>query len=217
VLSATASFSSAAVLAGIGVLTVRSVRRPRELPFAAVPLLFAVQQLIEGAIWRSFHSDAELARAMTMAYVFFSHVLWPVLIPLAVLLIEPSPTRRRDLVILTCVGVTVSGYLLYQTSTYGVHSRPQGEHIEYESPLAFAVMTTVLYVLSTTASLLLSSHRTVRIFGIGTLVAFVVTYAFYEHWLVSVWCYFAALLSAIVLLHFKTQPRSVQEPIAARR
>ena len=31
-----------------------------------------------------------------------------------------------------------------------------------------------------------------------------------EHWLVSVWCYFAALLSAIVLLHFKTLPRSVQ-------
>jgi hypothetical protein len=53
---------------------------------------------------------------MTMAYVFFSHVLWPVLIPLAVLLIEPSPTRRRDLVILTCVGVTVSGYLLYHTA-----------------------------------------------------------------------------------------------------
>jgi hypothetical protein len=208
--SATASFSSAAVLAGLGVLTVRSAREPRELPFAAIPFLFAVQQLIEGVIWEGFQRDAELARAMTVAYVFFSHFLWPVFIPLAVLLIEPSSSRRRDLVILACIGAAVSGYLVFQTAVHGVESRPEGEHIAYVLPLAFAVATTVLYVLSTTASLLLSSHRTVRIFGIGTLVAFVVTYAFYEHWLVSVWCYFAALLSAIVLLHFKTRPRSVQ-------
>ena len=73
-------------------------------------------------------------------------------------------------------------------------------------PLAYAVLTTVLYVLSTVASLVLASHRSVRIFGVLTLLAFVVTYAAYERWLVSVWCYFAALLSAIVLLHFKVRP-----------
>jgi len=208
--SATASFSSAAVLAGLGVLTVRSARRPRELPFAAIPFLFAVQQLVEGVIWGSFHGNAELGRAMTVAYVFFSHFLWPVFVPLAVLLLEPSPSRRRHLVILTCGGVAVSGYLMYRTAIHGVESRLEGEHIEYVLPLAFAVMTTVLYVLSTTASLLLSTHLMVRIFGFATLAGFLVAYAFYEHWLVSVWCYFAALLSGIVLLHFRAQPRATE-------
>ena len=211
--SATASFSAAAVLAGLGLLTVRSARSPKELPLASVPLLFAVQQMIEGAIWTALHDgEPGTVRAMTLAYVFFSHVIWPVLIPLAVLLAEPSRQRRRDLVILVLVGAGVSGYLLYQTVAHGVESRPEGRHIEYVLPVAYAVMSTVLYVLSTTAGLLLSSHRTVRLFGVLTLVSFVVTYAFYAHWLVSVWCYFAALLSAIVLLHFQVRPA-----VAARR
>ena len=209
--SATASFSAAAVLGGLGALSVKWARSPRELPFAAIPLLFAVQQLIEGVIWTSFHEgDPVLTRTMTMAYVFFSHVLWPVLIPIAVLLIEPSPSRRRDLVILVAVGATVSAYLVWRTLAYGIESHPEGQHIEYVLPLAYAVLTTVLYVLSTTASLILSSHRSVRIFGLLTLLAFVVTYAAYEHWLVSVWCYFAAMLSAIVLLHFNVRPAATK-------
>jgi len=53
---------------------------------------------------------------------------------------------------------------------------------------------------------LLSSHRAVQRFGILTLLAFVLTYSFYAAWLVSVWCYFAAVLSAVVLLYFKPQP-----------
>ena len=48
--SATASFSAGAFLLGLGTLTLKSARRPRELPFAAIPLLFAIQQLSEGVI-----------------------------------------------------------------------------------------------------------------------------------------------------------------------
>jgi len=48
--SATASFSAGAILLGLGTLTLKSARRPRELVLAAIPLLFAIQQLIEGVI-----------------------------------------------------------------------------------------------------------------------------------------------------------------------
>ena len=48
--SATASFSTGAVLLGIGALTLKSARRPRELAFAAIPLLFAIPQSIKGVI-----------------------------------------------------------------------------------------------------------------------------------------------------------------------
>jgi hypothetical protein len=210
--SATASFSAAAGLSGLGVLTMKSARSRQELPFAAIPFLFAVQQLIEGVLWTSFHGDAPgLTRAMTLAYLFFSHVLWPVFVPVAVMLIEPSSSRRRDLFILVGAGVAVSAWLAYQTLTHGVESHPEGRHIEYALPLALGVGTTVLYVLSTVASLVLSSHRTVRVFGALTLLAFVVTYAFYSHWWVSVWCFFAALLSAVVLLHFRLAPNALRE------
>ena len=96
--SATASFSAGAVLLVIGSLTLRSASRPRELAFAAIPLLFAIQQLIEGVIWLTFRVDAPLLNSvMTHLYSFFSHVLWPVYVPVAVVLMEPAGWRRRAL------------------------------------------------------------------------------------------------------------------------
>ena len=49
--SATASFSVGAILLGLGTLTLKAARRPPELVLAAIPLLFAIQQLSEGVIW----------------------------------------------------------------------------------------------------------------------------------------------------------------------
>lgn len=86
-----ASFTAGALLLGAGILAVKSARGPRELPLAAIPLLFSIQQLIEGVVWLTFRYEAPLLNAvMTHAYSFFSHVLWPVYVPVAVLLIEPT-------------------------------------------------------------------------------------------------------------------------------
>ena len=52
--SATASFSAATVIGGIGAVTIWKTARPgyvRVLPFAAIPLLFAAQQVTEGFLW----------------------------------------------------------------------------------------------------------------------------------------------------------------------
>ena len=82
--SATASFSAGALLLGVGAVTLKSARRPCEWPFAAIPLLFAIQQLIEGVIWLTFSADTPLLNTvMTHVYSFFSHVLWPIYLPLA--------------------------------------------------------------------------------------------------------------------------------------
>ena len=73
--SATASFSAGAVLLGLGALTLKSARRPRELLYAAIPLLFAIQQLSEGVIWLTFRYETpQLNVVMTHVYSFFSHV-----------------------------------------------------------------------------------------------------------------------------------------------
>jgi uncharacterized membrane protein len=50
--------------------------------------------------------------------------------------------------------------------------------------------------------MLFSSHRIVRVFGIAALLSFLAAYAVYAKWFISVWCFFAAVLSAIVLLYF---------------
>ena len=210
--SATASFTAGAVLLGVGSLTLRSALASRHslqshqrhaLPFAAIPLLFAIQQFIEGVIWLTFRVDAPLLNSvMTHAYSFFSHVLWPAYVPLAVLLIEPPGRRRQVLLLFAAGGFAVAAYLLYILLAFPVVSRPTGQHVEYASPHFFAAVTMTLYLLSTTASPLFSTHRWVKAFGALALLAFGAAYYFYATWFISVWCLFAALLSAIIYLHF---------------
>jgi hypothetical protein len=220
--SATASFSAGAVLLGIGALTLKAARRPREWPFAAIPLLFAIQQLIEGVIWLTFRVDAPLLNSvMTHAYSFFSHVLWPVYVPVAVLLMEPAGWHRRALFVFVAAGAAVGAYLMYVLVAFPIVSRPTGQHIEYVSPHFFAAVTMTLYLVSTAVSPLLSTHRVVQVFGALALLSFGAAYAFYATWFISVWCFFAALLSAVVYLHFglrgAERSRSTDNSLAAHR
>ena len=214
--SATASFSAGALLLGIGTLTLKSAlaaHRPRELAFAAIPLLFALQQLIEGVIWLTFSHPAPLLNAvLTHVYSFFSHVLWPVYVPIAVLLMEPEGGRRRALIAFVAAGTAAGLYLLYVLLAFPVVSRPTGQHIEYDSPHFFAAVTMTLYLLSTALSPLLSTHRMVVVFGALALLSFGAAYAFYATWFISVWCFFAALLSAVIYLHCRVREGDRSRP-----
>ena len=201
--SATASFSAGAVLLGLGALTLKSARRPRELLYAAIPLLFAIQQLSEGVIWLTFRYETpQLNVVMTHVYSFFSHVLWPIYIPVAVLLIEPLGRRRRVLLAFVATGIAVGAYLLYNLVAFPIISRPTGQHIEYVSPHFFEAAVMTLYLVSTTLSPIFSTYRMVKVFGVLALLSFGAVYFFYATWFISVWCFFAALLSAVVYLHF---------------
>ena len=205
--SATASFSAGVVLLGIGAFTLKAARRPCEWPFAAIPLLFAIQQLIEGVIWLTFSADVPLLNTVTThAYSFFSHVLWPVYLPIAVLMIEPPGGRRRTLTALVLAGSAVGIYLLYVLIAFPVVSRPIGQHVEYDSPHFFAAAVMTLYLVSTTVSPLLSTLRGVKVFGALALLSFGAAYYFYATWFISVWCFFAALLSTVIYLHFASRP-----------
>ena len=218
--SATASFSAGAVLLVVGALTHHTAKTaaasPREWLFAAIPLLFAIQQLIEGVIWLTFRVDAPLLNSvMTHVYSFFSHVLWPVVVPVAVLLMEPAGWRHRALTAFVAAGAAVGAYLLVVLMAFPIVSRPTGQHIEYVSPHFFAAVTMTLYLLSTAISPLLSSHRMVVVFGALALGSFGAAYAFYAAWFISVWCFFAALLSAVVYLHFAWKSRDNSPPVRA--
>lgn len=202
--SASASVAAGVVLTGIGVLAWRSVRRPRDRAFAALPLLFAVQQFIEGALWLGLNGGPQpINAALALAYIVFAHLLWPVYVPLSVWLIEPSRPRRAGLAVLVAAGAALSGWFVAQTWRHGIEALAQGGHIVYAYPHPNPGLTMAIYIAATTASLLLSSHRTVKLFGVLVLVSFAITSWFYLRWLDSVWCFFAALLSSVVLLHFR--------------
>jgi len=202
--SATASFTAGALLIALGSVTVSLAAAPRERPFAAIPLLFGLQQLIEGGIWLSLQNGlTELGGSLTLAYALFSHILWPAYIPIAVLLLETVGWRRGALGALVGTGIALSAWLLGAIAADGIASRAVGKHIEYETGHVFSHGTAAVYALATVVSLLISSSPTVRLFGVLSLLSGMAAYWFYATSFVSVWCYFAALLSVVVLLHFK--------------
>jgi uncharacterized membrane protein (DUF2068 family) len=45
----------------------------------------------------------------------------------------------------------------------------------------------------------------VVVFGALALLSFGAAYAFYATWFISVWCFFAAVLSAVVYVHFRVR------------
>ena len=206
--SATASFTAGAVLLGLGGLTLSRVRRPAEVPYALIPALFGIQQLIEGGLWLSLAGGAgHLTSILTHSYAFFSHVLWPIFVPLAVLLLEPDRRRRAILAGLAAAGMSAGLYLLYFWGAAPTTARIEGGHMLYISPHFFTGPILFLYVLGTCVSSLVSSHAMVRLFGIAASLSLALAYAFYAVWFISVWCFFAAVMSVTVLLYFKGAKR----------
>ena len=198
--SALASFTAAAGLLGIGTVTVRRARARRELPYAAIPLLFGIQQLLEGMLWLTFPDRAPLLNVgLTHLYSFFSHVLWSIYVPLAALALETVPWRRRVLAGIALAGALAGVYLLVMLARLPITARVVGQHIFYDSPHFYVLTTMALYLIGTCASLMVSSHRRVAAFGIAAFVSAVAAYVFYATWFISVWCFFAAVLSIIVL------------------
>ena len=207
--SATASFIAGATLVTGGIATLRLASRPSEIPFAAIPLLFGIQQFIEGLIWLSFGSSPPLPNPpLTFVYSLFSHVLWPIYVPFAVLLLEAVPWRRRALLATQFAGLAVGLYLLYYLVQFPVTSRVLGQHIVYESPHFYIGAVMALYGSATCVSGMLSSHRIIQLFGVLALATFLAAYAIHVATLVSVWCFFAAVLSFIVYGYFRSERRA---------
>ena len=200
--SATASFTAGAVLTVAGAACVRQVRRREDTAFAAIPLLFAAQQVTEGFVWLSFEGASPALTAwLTQIYSVFSHLLWPIYVPLAVWLMEPAGRRRTLLAVLIGLGLAVALLLLAGMVSDPIVARPVGGHIDYESPHFYVAVVMLLYVTATTFSMVLTSHPMVRLFGALALAAAALSYWAYARWFISVWCFFAAALSVVVYLH----------------
>lgn len=203
--SAAASLAAGGTLSVVGGLTLAKVKNKSELPFASIPLLFGVQQLIEGAVWLSFGSPV-LNTIATYAYSMFSHVLWPVFVPFAVLMIETDLTRKKILRLFSFSGLAVGLYLLYFILVDPVTAHIVNNSIAYHSPHLYVYLVMAFYLVATCGSCLVSSHKIINIFGIVLFISFAIAAWFFTETFFSVWCFFAAILSIIVYWYFQSNP-----------
>jgi len=202
--SASASFIAGTSLCAIGVAALKKTRTKTEVPFALIPLLFGIQQLIEGVIWLTFRYDAPLLKqTMTYLYSGFSHVLWPMYVPFAMSFMESARWRKKVMWAFEVAGVSVGLYLLYFIVTRPVVAEIAGRHIVYDSPHFYLIPVMVLYLASTCLTGFFSTHGFVKLFGVLMLLSFIAAYIAHAMALVSIWCFFAAVLSLLIYLHLR--------------
>jgi hypothetical protein len=214
--SATASFTAGTALSAVGGLTLRQSRGNVELPLALVPLLFGVQQLTEGVLWLSLNNGLALLQSYsTYIYSGFSHVLWPIFVPFAILLVETRRRRRAAIGVFLVLGLSVGLYLLYFIVRFPVTAQVNGRSIFYDSPHFYIGGVLVIYLLATCVGGLFSSHRCVNVFGVLAFVLAIAAYLVSVNTFVSVWCFFAAVLSLLVYAHF-SGPMQACRPALAR-
>lgn len=102
---------------------------------------------------------------------------------------------------LLAFGLLISTYLLYCLFTYEISAEVREGHIHYNLnfPLAFSNISGVFYFIPTVVSLFVSGLKRMWILGLAILTSFIATQLFFEDYVISVWCFFAAILSLIVL------------------
>jgi len=202
--SASASFIAGTTLSAVGVAALRNTKTKNELPLAMIPLLFGIQQLTEGVIWLTFHYDAPLLR-LTMTYIYsgFSHVLWPIYVPFAMGVLETVRWRKNAIFAFLAAGIPVGLYLLYAIVSRPLIAEVIGKHIVYASPHFYLFPVMVLYLAATCVSCFFSSHGFVRLFGVLALLSFIAAYFAFVNAFVSIWCFFAAVLSLLIYMHLR--------------
>jgi len=207
--SAIASFTGGVIICSIGILTIKKVHSPSQIVFASIPFFFGLQQITEGFVWLSLqHWKFEGIRNLS-AYTFLvmADVFWPIITPLAMLLMEKKPKRIKSLQILFTMGLVVSFYNVYCLNTFSVAPAIAGKHIDYN--VAFPELLRLpafgIYVISSVAPLFISSIKGTRIMGALMAVSCLITIVFYTQYLTSVWCFFAAAISIVIYWMVKAQ------------
>jgi len=200
----------------IGVEACRRLKGRREYALVAtVPLLLGAHQVDESLVWWGLqgHVPSSVGHAAMWAYLVVALVVLPVLAPLLVLRIEPEGRRRRRLVPFVALGAIVSSILLEAMLVGHPSARLGHLHLAYSIGLQHGIAVIGLYIVATCGAMLLSSHRDVVWFGIANLVAVVVLARLCVDGFTSLWCAYAAVLSAAIVLHLRgTQRRGTPVP-----
>jgi hypothetical protein len=202
--SATASFGVSLGLSVLAVVSMRKVKDLSQYPFAAIPLVFAMQQCTEGIVWMSMtHPDwAAYEPVSSLIFLLFAQVVWPVWLPMSFLLFEKDPGRKRILKLFLLPGILVSVYFLYCLFSFGRTTVIADHHIYYnlDFPGKLIPFAAALYLISTCIPPLLSKHRMIQGAGVVILGSYLVSRIFFQPSLISVWCFFAMAISILVYM-----------------
>lgn len=218
--SAAVSFGASAVLAAGGVVAIKRVTSKEQYLFALIPFIFSVQQLAEGILWMSFnHYAFENFRFISsLVFLVIADVIWPVWVPFSVLRLEKKSARKKYLRFFLWMGIILAAYVIYCLFNYDWLAYPVGNHMKYDLdfPLNGSYLAAIFYFVPTVLSCVVSSRKRMTTLGLVIFGSYILTKAFYMGFSISAWCFFASIISLVVIhvIHLMGIPK--EKPIVAR-
>jgi hypothetical protein len=202
--SATANFVGSGVLGAVGVVTLTKVKHRRELLFAALPMLFAVHQFIEGFVWLGLDGilSPAVAHDMGAAFMLYAQGLLPFLLPLSVLLFEPNKASRKQMLPFLILGGATTLYILWALTAFPLQLYVRGNSIVYINQATNNTAVALFYVIATCGSLFFSKIKMMVIFGAANLAILLIVMEVKRYAFTSLWCAYAAVASVIILAYF---------------
>ena len=204
--SATASFTAGATLSALGVATLTQISSRRELLLGIFPLLFAIQQFSEGLVWLTLGQTSlnSINSLVTYSFLFFATGVWPILCPLSVYLLESNLLKRKTILGIVVGGIALGLYLFACVVIHGVSSETFSGNLLYNLKfIPFYELDKYLYLIVTVVPFIIATDRRIKLFGAFSLLSFGITEIFYKVTFVSVWCFFAAVLSTALYFIFR--------------
>ena len=202
--SATVNFAGSAVLGAGGIATLSKVKHRRELLFAALPLLFAIHQFVEGFVWLGLDGvlSPAVAHDMGAAFMLYAQGLLPFLVPLSILLFEPNKKSRRRMLPFAVLGAATTLYILWALTAFPLQVYVQQNSIVYMNQATNNTAVALLYLIVTCGALFFSEIRMMVVFGAANLAILLIVMAVKRYAFTSVWCAYAAVASLIILAYF---------------
>ncbi|MFO0321736.1 MAG: DUF6629 family protein [Bacteroidota bacterium] len=197
--SANISLGAGVVLTVIGIASIKNTHHSSQFLFSSIPFIFGIQQIAEGVLWLTLPNPDNLMtqKIFTYIFLFFAQILWPLWVPIAILLLEKKETRTNIQKILVGAGIMVGLYLAYCLLTFHVEAKIVGHHMTYlqQYPPSLKKYCILLYALATIAPPFFSHIKRMWMLGTTILISYIITAIFYEHYILSVWCFFSSLIS----------------------
>lgn len=170
-----------------------------------LPLAFGLHQVVEGFVWLGLegHVSPGLYGAARQLYLIFAQGLLPIIVPLGFLLLE----RRCRLLPFALGGAALGSYLLVEVLADPTSAFINSHCVDYVTQAPDSDLLGAAYLLVTCGPALISDAPRLRAFGAIALLGAIAVAIVKADLLTSVWCVYVALISVLLLLHFRaTRP-----------
>jgi hypothetical protein len=143
-------------------------------------------------------------------WLLFAFVVLPVLLPIAVDLIERSKPRRLLIGAFAGIGFAVAAALAIAIFRGPINAQIHGRCISYgvDAVGGSGGEWTLLYVIAACGALLASTHRDLAVLGGVNLVVTPLLMWLTVDGFVSLWCFWAAIASIVIAVHLRHVART---------